>query len=159
MADCKLKLKPGPWVPLEFPDNTTPRGFEPLRAEPSGFRVHLLSHSDSECLCTANSAVDIYMSKMGPGAKPAPNKLAWKQTTSGLPSTVLCPPSEDGALPSRPGRRRVPWLRSLQISFARGKPCVLCFGNPQSAKDSARKCRQGSNARDFFGADFAILRR
>ena len=26
---------------------TTPRGFEPLRAEPNGFLVHLLSHSDT----------------------------------------------------------------------------------------------------------------
>ena len=26
---------------------TTPRGFEPLRAEPNGFRVHLLNHSDT----------------------------------------------------------------------------------------------------------------
>ena len=26
---------------------STPRGFEPLRAEPNGFRVHLLSHSDT----------------------------------------------------------------------------------------------------------------
>ena len=27
--------------------NTTARGFEPLRAEPNGFRVHLLGHSDT----------------------------------------------------------------------------------------------------------------
>ena len=27
--------------------HTTPRGFEPLRAEPNGFRVHLLSRSDT----------------------------------------------------------------------------------------------------------------
>jgi hypothetical protein len=26
---------------------TTPRGFEPLRAEPNGFLVHLLNHSDT----------------------------------------------------------------------------------------------------------------
>jgi hypothetical protein len=26
--------------------NTTPKGFEPLRAEPNGFLVHLLNHSD-----------------------------------------------------------------------------------------------------------------
>ena len=34
--------------------NTTPRGLEPLRAEPNGFRVHLLNHSDtvsSELCC------------------------------------------------------------------------------------------------------------
>ena len=31
--------------------NATPRGFEPLRAEPNGFLVHLLSHSDKvSCL-------------------------------------------------------------------------------------------------------------
>ena len=29
------------------PAETTPRGFEPLRAEPNGFLVHLLSHSDT----------------------------------------------------------------------------------------------------------------
>ena len=28
-------------------NKTTPRGFEPLRAEPNGFRVHLLSRSDT----------------------------------------------------------------------------------------------------------------
>ena len=28
-------------------DASTPRGFEPLRAEPNGFLVHLLSHSDT----------------------------------------------------------------------------------------------------------------
>ena len=27
--------------------NATPKGFEPLRAEPNGFLVHLLSHSDT----------------------------------------------------------------------------------------------------------------
>ena len=30
-----------------LPTTTTPRGFEPLRAEPNGFRVHLLSRSDT----------------------------------------------------------------------------------------------------------------
>ena len=29
-----------------FKIKATPRGFEPLRAEPNGFLVHLLSHSD-----------------------------------------------------------------------------------------------------------------
>ena len=28
----------------------TPRGFEPLRAEPNGFRVHLLNRSDTVSL-------------------------------------------------------------------------------------------------------------
>ena len=28
-------------------NNATPKGFEPLRAEPNGFLVHLLSHSDT----------------------------------------------------------------------------------------------------------------
>ena len=33
---------------------STPRGFEPLRAEPNGFRVHLLSRSDTvSCLRSA----------------------------------------------------------------------------------------------------------
>ena len=30
---------------------TTPRGFEPLRAEPNGFRVHFLNRSDTLSLC------------------------------------------------------------------------------------------------------------
>ena len=29
------------------PGKATPRGFEPLRAEPNGFLVHLLNHSDT----------------------------------------------------------------------------------------------------------------
>ena len=33
---------------------TTPRGFEPLRAEPNGFLVHLLNHSDTVS-CSAAS--------------------------------------------------------------------------------------------------------
>ena len=34
---------------------TTPKGFEPSRAEPSGFLVHLLNHSDtvSDAWCLA----------------------------------------------------------------------------------------------------------
>ena len=31
-------------------ESTTPRGFEPLRAEPNGFRVHLLNRSDTVSL-------------------------------------------------------------------------------------------------------------
>ena len=31
----------------EEDEKTTARGFEPLRAEPNGFRVHLLSRSDT----------------------------------------------------------------------------------------------------------------
>ena len=34
------------WQHVNLPC-TTPRGFEPLRAEPNGFRVHLLNHSDT----------------------------------------------------------------------------------------------------------------
>ena len=34
---------------------STPKGFEPLRAEPNGFLVHLLSHSD-----TVSSAGDLH---------------------------------------------------------------------------------------------------
>ena len=36
--------------------NTTPRGFEPLRPEANGFRVHLLSHSDTVSCMQAASA-------------------------------------------------------------------------------------------------------
>ena len=31
---------------------STPRGFEPLRAEPNGFRVHLLNRSDTVSVTT-----------------------------------------------------------------------------------------------------------
>ena len=34
------------WQHVNLP-RTTPRGFESLRAEPNGFRVHLLNHSDT----------------------------------------------------------------------------------------------------------------
>ena len=37
-AQKEMKLKKG---------KATPRGFEPLRAEPNGFRVHLLNRSDT----------------------------------------------------------------------------------------------------------------
>ena len=33
---------------------TTPRGFEPLRAEPYGFLVHLLNHSDTVSIIIYN---------------------------------------------------------------------------------------------------------
>ena len=39
-----------------FDVNTTPRGFEPLRAEPNGFLVHLLSHSDTVSCAIRHSA-------------------------------------------------------------------------------------------------------
>ena len=32
---------------IRYREETTARGLEPLRAEPNGFRVHLLSHSDT----------------------------------------------------------------------------------------------------------------
>ena len=39
----------------------TPRGFEPLRAEPNGFRVHLLSRSDTvSCLAFAMELASEY---------------------------------------------------------------------------------------------------
>ena len=39
------------FLPPTKGEGTTPRGFEPLRAEPNGFRVHLLSRSDTvSCL-------------------------------------------------------------------------------------------------------------
>ena len=34
------------WPPPQRPAKATPRGFEPLRAEPKGFRVHLLNRLD-----------------------------------------------------------------------------------------------------------------
>ena len=33
---------------------STPRGFEPLRAEPNGFLVHLLNHSDTVSLAVGH---------------------------------------------------------------------------------------------------------
>jgi hypothetical protein len=38
---------------------TTARGFEPLRAEPNGFRVHLLNHSDTLSCRTASAVPGI----------------------------------------------------------------------------------------------------
>ena len=38
-------------------NKSTPRGFEPLRAEPIGFLVHLLNHSDT---MSSASAILIY---------------------------------------------------------------------------------------------------
>ena len=38
-------------------DEATARGFEPLRAEPNGFRVHLLSRSDT--LSVGNSEPEV----------------------------------------------------------------------------------------------------
>jgi len=45
--------------------NTTPKGFEPLRAEPNGFRVYLLSHSD-----TVSWVLPIWMIYAGLGMPP-----------------------------------------------------------------------------------------
>ena len=55
------QLMQGGWLSTqagEPPRLTTPRGFEPLRAEPNGFRVHLLSCSDTVscvCMCAATA--------------------------------------------------------------------------------------------------------
>ena len=35
---------------MQLQRKATPRGFEPLRAEPNGFRVHLLNRSDTVSL-------------------------------------------------------------------------------------------------------------
>ena len=44
----KEPLKIRPWPPFNSVGvKTTPRGFEPLRAEPNGFLVHLLDRSDT----------------------------------------------------------------------------------------------------------------
>ena len=43
-------------MPILFMRATTPNGFEPLRAEPNGFLVHLLSHSDTVSYCAAKPA-------------------------------------------------------------------------------------------------------
>ena len=43
MLRCQPKHRQDTWQMC----NATPKGFEPLRAEPNGFLVHLLSHSDT----------------------------------------------------------------------------------------------------------------
>ena len=69
-----VQIRPGPYSPQVYisgappelecrgPIRTTPRGFEPLRAEPSGFLVHLLNHSDtvSVCVCFERAALCVY---------------------------------------------------------------------------------------------------
>ena len=40
-------------VPTVRRCKATPRGFEPLRAEPNGFRVHLLNRSDTVSMTPA----------------------------------------------------------------------------------------------------------
>ena len=42
----------------------TPRGFEPLRAEPNGFRVHLLSHSDTVSMGRTQKSRSMQMQHM-----------------------------------------------------------------------------------------------
>ena len=45
----------------EGQDGATPRGFEPLRAEPNGFRVHLLNRSDTvSCLTRAAACTRVW---------------------------------------------------------------------------------------------------
>jgi hypothetical protein len=44
---CRGHLHPAAEPPTTSNTKTTPRGFEPLRAEPNGFRVHLLNRSDT----------------------------------------------------------------------------------------------------------------
>ena len=55
---CRCHLHNSPAAkPLTANTNkTTPRGFEPLRAEPNGFRVHLLNRSDTVS-CQRNAAL------------------------------------------------------------------------------------------------------
>ena len=44
---CHLHSSPAAKPPAANTNKPTPRGFEPLRAEPNGFRVHLLNRSDT----------------------------------------------------------------------------------------------------------------
>ena len=43
----------------------TPRGFEPLRAEPNGFRVHLLNHSDTVSLQFPHGWIHVHLLNHG----------------------------------------------------------------------------------------------
>ena len=53
------------------PLQSTPRGFEPLRAEPNGFRVHLLSRSDTvSTACTLQSSLFRQTSSATPHGRP-----------------------------------------------------------------------------------------
>ena len=54
-------------LPVGLWQKTTPRGFEPLRAEPNGFRVHLLNHSGTVSLrrCGKSALVAINCGSMG----------------------------------------------------------------------------------------------
>ena len=54
-ATLRVRLPAAIFRSCSPPGQSTPRGFEPLRAEPNGFRVHLLSRSDtvsSACMHT-----------------------------------------------------------------------------------------------------------
>ena len=47
----ELQLRGGGVLVCGACGKATPKGFEPLRAEPNGFLVHLLSHSDKVSSC------------------------------------------------------------------------------------------------------------
>ena len=49
----------------------TARGFEPLWAEPNGFRVHLLSRSDTLSWLGSNSEASFHV-QQGPPSPPSP---------------------------------------------------------------------------------------
>ena len=46
-TECVIHKESATCIGAAMNKHTTPRGFEPLRAEPNGFRVHLLSRSDT----------------------------------------------------------------------------------------------------------------
>ena len=115
---------------------TTPRGFEPLRAEPNGFLVHLLNHSDTVSLQITTFEI--------------PKNCWYKITFLGIlamrfvlgfrMSCTVCP---------RAARR--PHHRVLESDCAR----ILCAQTPESAgirvRREPRPCELFSRA----GADHA----
>ena len=65
---------------------STPRGFEPLRAEPNGFRVHLLSRSD-----TVSSACTLQSSLFRQTSSGAPHWRRSPAPTRSVPPTAWMP--------------------------------------------------------------------
>jgi len=82
--------------------HATPRGFEPLQAEPNGFRVHLLSHSDTvSVMCVVGHC--LWPLCMGRGGVAAWGSVAVVVSETDIapsrrayvPMRASCPPDTD----------------------------------------------------------------
>ena len=69
--------------PCALVQQATPRGFEPLRAEPNGFLVHLLSRSDTVSLTRERSPCNIRASARMVAARRPERLRRWTRTSSG----------------------------------------------------------------------------